>query len=202
MVGKRRVEKFEPFDFKGRIVMFYEPIDNSGLIIPKYDEIPSGVRFPCTTERMRYDKDDHRYYLTEAALSYYGIDCEPHEIKKLIRTATDHIYSYIAVMAQTKYNLMCYRIAKSNFGRVKTKKEGRLEFERMLAKQAEFINDFGDAKKTPKMAVTESGRVRDNDVDLSSGYWLNDEVLLWLNVNYLTDPNAVYHIGQVNWSEY
>ena len=183
--------------------MFYAPIDNSKLVIPVYDDIPPDAQYPCDTERMIYDKDDHRYYLTEAALSHYGIDCDPGEVKKLIRTATDHVYSYIAVMAQTKYNLMCYRIAKSLFGRVKTPKEGRLEVERMLAKQAEFINDFGDAKKTPKMVVSlESGRVRDNDVDFSTGFWLHDEVLLWLNVNYLTDPNAVYRPGEVKWSEY
>lgn len=165
--------------------------DNSKLEIPFYDDIPNGAKFPCDTERMRYNKDDHRYYLTDAAIEYYDVDCEPDEIKRLIRTATDHIYSYIAIMAQTKYNLMCYRIAKSLFGRVKTAKEGRLEFERMLVKQAEFINDFGDAKKTPKMVVSqESGRVRDNDVDMSTGYWLDDEVLIWLRTNYLTDPNA------------
>ena len=181
----------------------HEPIDNSDLVVPIYDELPRWAQFPCTTERLRYDKDDHRYYLTEAALSHYDIDCEPEEIKKLIRTATDHIYSYIAVMAQTKYNLMCYRIAKSLFGRAKSPREGRLEVERMLAKQAEFINDYGDAKKTPKMVVNpESGRVRDNDVDLSSGFWLHDEVLIWLNTNYLTDPNAVYRPGEVRWSEY
>lgn len=165
--------------------------DNSALIIPFYDEIPSDAKYPCDTERLRYDKSDHRYYLTNAAIEYYGIDCEQSEVKRLIRTATDHIYSYIAVMAQTKYNLMCYRIAKSLFGRVKTAKEGRLEVERMLVKQAEFINDFGDAKRTPKMVVNpESGRVRDNDIDMSTGYWLDDEVLIWLRTNYLTDPNA------------
>ena len=98
----------------------YQDNDNSKLVIPFYDEIPSSAQYPCDTERMRYDKEDHRYYLTDAAIEYYGIDCEQREIKKLIRTATDHIYSYIRVMAQTKYNLMCYRIAKSLFGRVKT----------------------------------------------------------------------------------
>ncbi len=170
----------------------YQDNDNSKLIIPFYDEIPSNAQYPCDTELMRYDKNDHRYYLTDVAIEHYDIDCEPNEIKRLIRTATDHIYSYIAIMAQTKYNLMCYRIAKSLFGRVKTAREGRLEFERMLVKQAEFINDFGDAKKTPKMVVSqESGRIRDNDVDMSTGYWLDDEVLIWLQTNYLTDPNAV-----------
>lgn len=128
--------------------------DNSALIIPFYDEIPGDAKYPCDTARLRYDKSDHRYYLTDAAIEYYGIDCEQGEIKRLIRTATDHIYSYIAVMAQTKYNLMCYRIAKSLFGRVKTAKEGRLEVERMLVKQAEFINDFGDAKRTRKWSST------------------------------------------------
>ena len=167
-------------------------IDNSNLIIPFYEEIPSNAQYPCDTERMRYDKEDHRYYLTDAAIEYYGIDCEQRGIQKLIRTATDHIYSYIRVMAQTKYNLMCYRIAKSLFGRVKTAREGRLEFERMLVRQAEYINEFGDAKRAPKMTVSqESGRLRDNDVDMSSGFWLDDEVLLWLQTNYLTDPNAV-----------
>lgn len=183
--------------------MFFTPIDNSKLVIPVYDNIPPDAQFPCNTERLIYDKDDHRYYLTEAALSHYGINCDPDEVKKLIYTATDHVYSYIAVMAQTKYNLMCYRIAKSLFGRVKTRREGRLEVERMLAKQAEFIADFGDAKKTPKMVVSpESGRVRDNDVDFSTGFWLHDEVLIWLKTNYLTDPNAVYNPGEVKWSEY
>ena len=183
--------------------MFFTPIDNSKLVVPFYDEIPANAVYPCSTERMRYDKEDHRYYLTEAGLSHYGIVCEPRDVKRLIYSATDHLYSYIQVTAQTKYNMMCYRIAKSYFGSTKSPREGRLEVERMLAKQAEFINDFGDAKKTPKMVVNpESGRVRDNDVDLASGYWLNDEVLLWLNVNYLTDPNAVYGPFQVNWSEY
>ena len=177
--------------------------DNSKLVVPFYDDIPSDAVYPCSTERMRYDKDDHRYYLTEAGLSYYGIDCEGSEIKKLIYTATDHIYSYIAIMAQTKYDFMCYRIAKSFFGRSKTPKAGRIEVERMLAKQAEFINDYGDAKKTPKLIVSpETGRVRDNDVDMSTGFWLNDEVLVWLRVNYLTDPNAKCAPWQIDWSAY
>ena len=128
----------------------YQDNDNSKLVIPFYDTIPSNAQYPCDTERMRYDKEDHRYYLTDAAIEYYGIDCEQRGIQKLIRTATDHIYSYIRVMAQTKYNLMCYRIAKSLFGRVKTAREGRLEFECMLVRQAEYINEFGDAKRAPK----------------------------------------------------
>ncbi len=183
--------------------MYHEPIDNSGLVIPFYDEIPAAAQYPCSTERLKYDKDDHRYYLTEAALAHYGIDCEPKEATKLIRTATDHIYSYIHIMAQTKYNLMCYRIAKSLFGRFKSKREGRIEVERMLAKQAEYINDFGDAKKAPKIIVNpESGRIKDSDTDLASGFWLYDEVLVWLNTNYLTDPNAIYRPGEVKWAEY
>lgn len=180
----------------------YTSIDNSNLVIPFYDEIPSNAQYPCDTERLRYDKNDHRYYLTDAAIEYYGIACEQRKIAWLIRTATDHIYSYIAVMAQTKYNFMCYRIAKSNFGRVKTKKEGRLEFERMLVRQAEFVNEYGDAKRAPKMVVSqESGRLRDNDVDMASGFWLDDEVLIWLRTNYLTDPNAVGE-WQMRLSEY
>lgn len=181
--------------------MYYD-VDNSELVVPYYEDIPLNAVYPCSTERMKYDKADHRYYLTEAALSYYGIDCEPNKIRKLLRTATDHIYSFIAIMALTKYNFMCYRIAKSFFGRVKSHQEGRLEFERMLAKQAEFIADYGDAKKTPKMIVNaDSGRLRDNDVDMSAGYWLHDEVLIFLRINNLLDPNARGE-WKVKWSEY
>lgn len=183
--------------------MFPRQIDNSDLVIPFYDVIPKDAVFPCDTERMRYDKDAHRYYLTEAGLSHYGIDFDPQRVKWLTRKATDHIYSYIELMAQTKYNFMCYRIAKSNFGRVKSKKEGRRELEEKLALQAEFINDFGDSKNTPKMTVSaESGRMKDQDTDMSTGFWLNDEVLNWLNANYLTDCNAVHNTWEVRWDEY
>ena len=177
-------------------------IDNSGLIIPFYDTIPSDAKYPCDTVRMKYNKEDHRYYLTEAGLSYHGIDCAPQKTKKLIMTASDHIYSYIEIMAQTKYNLMCYRIAKSFFGRFKSEREGRLEFERKLAAQADYINEYGDAKRAPKMIVNpESGRLRDNDTDMSTGFWLDDGVLIWLKSNYLTDPNAVGE-WQMKLSEY
>lgn len=46
--------------------------DNSALIIPFYDEIPSDAKYPCDTERLRYDKSDHRYYLTDAAILTIG----------------------------------------------------------------------------------------------------------------------------------
>lgn len=184
-------------------MLYYKPIDNSALVVPTYTELTAESLYPCNTERLRYDKDDHRYYLTEAALSHYGINFDPQRVKWLIRKATEHIYSYIALMAQTKYNLMCYRIAKSNFGCAKSKKEGRREVEEKLALQADYINEWGDAKKTSKMVVSpETGRLKDNDVDMSSGFWLDDEVLNWLNVNYLTDPNAIYNPWDVKWNEY
>ncbi len=178
-------------------------IDNSKLVIPFYDDIPSDAQYPCSTERLAYNKDDHRYYLTEAGLSYYGVQCAPSEVKKLIRAATEHVYSYIAIMAQTKYNVMCYRIAKSLFGRFKSAKEGRNEFEYMLAIQADYISEFGDAKKTPKMVISpETGRVKDNDLNWSTGFWLSDEVLIWLKNNNLTDPNIAYYPWQIRWDEY
>lgn len=178
-------------------------VDNSGLKIPFYDEIPSNAQYPCDTERLVYNKDDHRYYLTEAAIAYYGIDCDPQGVKKLIRTATEHIYAYIQVTAKTNYNLMCYRIAKSLFGKFKSEREGRLEVERMLARQAEYINDFGDARKAPKMVVNpETGRIRDNDTDMSTGFWLDDEVLSWLKISHLDDPNAINLVWRVEWEKY
>ena len=180
-----------------------EPIDNSDLVIPFYDEIPKDAVFPCDTARMKYNKDDHRYYLTEAGLSYHGIIFDPSKARWLINKATDHLYSYISLMAITKKDLMHYRIAKSLFGRHKSRREGRYEVERMLAKQAEFISENGDAKGAPKMIVSpETGRMRDQDVDMSTGFWLNDEVLNWLEAMHLTDPNAVYSEFMVNWSEY
>jgi hypothetical protein len=184
-------------------MFFNEPIDNSGLVIPYYTEIPPDALYPCGTARMRYDKGDHRYYLTEAALSHYGVNFEPEQAERLCRAATGHIYSYIELMAQTKYNLMCYRIAKSLFGRHKSKREGRQELERKLAVQAEFIADYGDARKTPKLTVNpETGRLKETDNDSSNGFWLHDDVLNWLNVNYLTDCNATCNPWEINWNEY
>jgi hypothetical protein len=183
--------------------MFYKPIGNSALVVPFYKETPPDAVYPHNTERMVYDKDDHRYYLTEAGLSHYGIDFEPERVKWLIRKASDHIYSYITFMAQTNADLMHYRIAKSLFGRHKSAREGRRQVERVLALQAEFINDYGDGKNTPKIIVSpETGRIRDQAVDMSEGFWLQDEVLGWLNSTHLTDPNIVYSPFQVKWDEY
>lgn len=181
----------------------YDKIDNSKLKIPFYLETPPDAFYPHDTETMVYDKNLHYYFLTEKGLSQYHVDFDPSETKRLIRTATMHIYSYIALMAQTSVNVMNYRIAKSLLGRHKSKKDGRLEFERMLATQAEFVSDFGDAKKTPKIVVNpDSGRMRDQSVDKSDGFWLHDEVLDWLNANYLTDPNVAFRPWEIDWSEY
>lgn len=35
--------------------------DNSALIIPFYDEISSDAKYPCDTERLRYDKKGVAY---------------------------------------------------------------------------------------------------------------------------------------------
>lgn len=178
-------------------------VDNSDLIIPFYDEPRSDSQYPCDTPFLKYDKNDHRYYLTEAGISHYGIGCDPSEVKRLIRTATEHIYDYIQVTAKTNYNLMCYRVAKSLFGRFKSEREGRLEVERMLARQAEYINEFGDARKAPKMVVNaETGRIRDNDTDMTTGFWLDDGVLSWLIGNHLNDPNAIMLAWRVEWNKY
>lgn len=183
--------------------MFNKPIDNSTLVVPFYTETPPNAVYPHDTERMRYNKDDHRYYLTEAGLSHHGIEFDPEKAEWLIRTATSHVYSYITLMAQTRADLMHYRIAKSLFGRYKSPREGRLEVERILALQAEYINDFGDAKKTPKMVVSpETGRIRDQNINMADGFWLHDEVLGWLNSNHLTDPNAIYNYWEVDWGSY
>lgn len=178
-------------------------VDNSALEVPYYDELHPEAQYPCDTPFLKYNKSDHRYYLTEAALKHYGIDCEPAEVKRLIRTATEHIYDYIQATAATNYNLMCYRIAKSLFGRFKSASEGRLEVERMLARQAEYINDFGDARKAPKMVVSpDTGRIRDNDTDMTTGFWLDDGVLSWLKACHLNDPNAISLAWRVEWDKY
>lgn len=195
--------QFNATNIKGAIMTYKQPIDNSDLVIPFYDSIPREAVYPCDTARLKYNKDDHRYYLTEAGLSHYGIDFDPARVKWLVNKATDHLYSYICLMAQSKKDIMHYRIAKSLFGRHKSRREGRLEVEKMLALQAEFINNFGDAKNTPKMVISpETGRMKDQDVDMSAGFWLADEVLSWLNAAHLTDCNAVFNEFMVKWTEY
>jgi hypothetical protein len=183
---------------------FYNtPISNAALDIPFFSDPREASLFPHNSERMTYDKDDHRYYLTEAGLSHYGVNFDPQGVKRLIRDTTDHIYSYICLMAQTAYNIMHYRIAKSLFGRNKSPFEGRLEFERTLARQAEFIVRFGNARETPKLVMSpETGRIKEAEPNPQSGFWLDDTVLGWLGSNHLLDPNIKAPPLFIDWSKY
>ena len=196
--------------------MFRQPIDNSGLIIPFYSdrELASGkdregypLQFPCDCRLIRYDKRVHRYFLTEEGMIEFGISAVRGggSFNWLSRTATDHLYSYIHLMSQTKQNAQDYRLAKGWLGRNTQFKDARFNLYENLCKQAEFINDFGDGKKTPKVAVMQAGRSGqkgDSKLEAESGFWLLDDVLVWLRTNWLLDPNLVWNAWDIDWSKY
>ena len=167
-------------------------ISNKDLIIPHYDNEESCQVFPCNTDYMIYNKAEHRYYLTEAGLTKHGVQfSNGDEATMLINTATKHIYKYIQACTFAKYNIMCYRIAKSLFGRDTPKVQGRLEFEEILAEQAQYIAENGDTMNTPKMITNpDNGRMTANKLEFKDGYFLADSVLLWIQSHYLDDINV------------
>jgi hypothetical protein len=140
--------------------------------------------------------------LTEAGLSNNDVNFDSANWKKLSRTATEHIYDYIDIMAQVNRDVQYYRIAKSLFGRHRSEKEGRKEVERMLARQADFISEFGDARKTPKTVVDDKGRIIEQKTMPESGFWLEDSVLVWLDRSRLIEPNITHSFFQIDWSSF
>ena len=75
--------------------------------IPVYndpDDFQEGeVKYPCSTQYMVYNPLEHKYFLTEEALEYYGIDVQrkyvsdsPDKTREFIEKVTKKVYDYIA----------------------------------------------------------------------------------------------------------
>lgn len=111
-------------------------------------------KYPCNTQYMKYNPLNHKYYLTEEALNYYGIDVErryvssePNKIKAFIELVTKKVYDYIFFKSGWKcFMIGQYRIAKSR-GKMVGEYQYRSDFQNALVSQAKFLIDNSDSAR-------------------------------------------------------
>lgn len=126
--------------------------------IPNYND-PSDFfdddnKYPCNTQYMVYNPLDHKYYLTEETLNYYGLDVErrfvsnePNKKRAFIELVTKKVYDYIAYKSGWKcFMMQQYRIATSK-GKMFGKYQYRKEFQNALISQAKYLLENGDSAK-------------------------------------------------------
>lgn len=136
-------------------------------LIPIYNENnPSEfVNYPCSTQYMVYNGAVHKYFLTEEALNYYGIDVERKYIsssnnktREFIEKVTKKVYDYIRYKSGFhNFQVQMYRIAKST-NQTCDEYAFRKEFEGILVAEAQYLIDNGDAMKY-SFADLEKGQI-------------------------------------------
>ena len=113
--------------------------------------------FPCNTQYMVYNPLEHKYYLTEEALNYFGLDVDgkyvsdnPNKRDEFIKKVTKKIYDYIRYKAgRNCYEITMFRIAK---GYCKTE-DGyscRNDFQECLVSEARYLLENGDSAEYSK----------------------------------------------------
>lgn len=126
--------------------------------VPIYDDptdFEGGTAtFPCSTQYMVYNALQHRYFLTEQAINYYGINIDKYitdsnnPLQDLINKATKKIYEYIQWKAG--FNLaptQAYRIATAPKAICSSQYQFRKDFEQALKYEAEWLVTNGDSAK-------------------------------------------------------
>lgn len=150
--------------------------------VPNYidpEDFENGnASYPCNTQWMIYKPLVHKYYLTEQAINYYGIDVErkyisdnPNKMEEFINLVTKKVYDYICYRCGWNcFATIMYRIAK---GYVKNIDQytARKEFENALVSEAKFLIDNGDsaryAKENLEKGIYEVGKPEDKFFDTS-----------------------------------
>lgn len=125
--------------------------------IPNYKdpidfEDENKIKYPCNTQFMVYNPLQHKYFLTEEALNYYGLDVErkyisdnTNKTREFIEKVTKKVYDYIAYRSGWKMlPVQEYRIATSK-GKMYGKYEFRKQFENALVTEARFLLENGDS---------------------------------------------------------
>ena len=127
--------------------------------IPTYNDptdFESGNNtYPCNTQYMVYNGLEHKYYLTEEALSYYGIDVQrkyinpiPNKTQHFIRLVTKKIYDTINYKCgYQNFQVQTYRIAVAPKTIYQDQYAFRKAFEEILVSQARWLIDNGDSSQ-------------------------------------------------------
>ena len=112
-------------------------------------------KYPCSTQFMVYNGMEHKYYLTEEGLNYYGIDVErkyinpvKNKTQHFIRLVSKKIYDYINYKAGiANFQVQMYRIAVAPTTIYSDQYAFRKAFEQILVDEAQWIIDNGDSAK-------------------------------------------------------
>lgn len=112
--------------------------------------------YPCSTQYMYYNGLEHKYYLTEQALAFYGLDVEnkyisdnPNKAQEFIYLVTKKIYDYIRFAAgYTNAQTQVYRVAIAKSGAYSGDQYTfRKEFEQALVNEAKWLLENGDSAR-------------------------------------------------------
>jgi len=126
------------------------------------------ILYPCNTQFMVYNPLIHRYFLTEAGLSHYGIDFSLYETtevnnkaKALIEKTSKKVYDYIQYKSGRQcYQIMMYRIATAPTAIYPDQYYVRKMFEQALADQARWLVTNGDSAEFGRSTfAVDSGEV-------------------------------------------
>ena len=120
-----------------------------------YEGFNENSTYPCNTQFMVYNPMLHRYFLTEEALNWHGIDVErkyisssPNKTQEFIDLVSKKIYDYIWYMSGAQnIQVQMYRIATSQNGVNLDKYTFRKQFESVLVAEAKWLIDNGDSAK-------------------------------------------------------
>lgn len=114
------------------------------------------VQYPCSTQLMYYNGLEHKYYLTEEALAFYGLDVEnkyisdnPNKAKEFIGLVTKKVYDYIRYAAgYVNAQVQVYRVAIAKTSEYSGDQYTfRKEFEQALVYQARWLLENGDSAR-------------------------------------------------------
>ncbi len=168
------------------------------------------LKFPCNTQFMVYNPLQHKYFLTEEALYYYGIEVDrkymsdnPNKTREFIEKVTKKVYDYIAYKSGWKlFQVQQYRIAKST-GKMYDKYEFRKQFESALVSQARYLLENGDSARF-SINNLESGvfdRAKPEEKFMDTGD-IAPETQRTLNFLGLDRWFSVVQYGRLNTDEY
>lgn len=111
------------------------------------------IQYPCSTQYMYYNGLEHKYYLTEEALAFYGLDVEnkyisdnPNKTKEFIYLVSKKVYDYIRYKAgYNNAQTQVYRVAIAKTGAYSGDQYTfRKEFEQALVSEAKWLLENGD----------------------------------------------------------
>lgn len=106
-----------------------------------FENAAKEVRYPCTTQFMRYDTLTSRYRLTVQTLEEYAIkpsNDNPKALEQFIEEISDDLYGVMARLAPFNYQYNCWLVAQSLSRQFPNRYAARKQFERALVYQAQY----------------------------------------------------------------